>query len=293
MHNEWDPIEEMIIGTSLYANYPGEGDRFFKSTFLETGKTEITGIKFPQNMSSRIIEETEEDINVFVENVKKLGIKVKRPEPIQSVKMKTLDWEAEHYFCYCPRDLHLMVGNTIIECPSAFRSRYLETLSYHTMMYEYLANGSRWISAPKGRLADNCFNYDRKEGESMLTEAEMMFDAANVLRFGRDLLYLVSDTGNELGARWLQSTLGPEYTVHCLRDVYQGIHIDTTIVPLRPGLLLVNPKMDPAKLPPIFRNWEILKAPVDMVEAAYPATKGDKDISSDILPILHVILLVL
>ena len=37
---------------------------------------------------------------------------------------------------------------------------------------------------------------------------EPAFDAANVLRFGEDLIYLVSATGNELGGHWLQSILG-------------------------------------------------------------------------------------
>lgn len=35
----------------------------------------------------------------------------------------------------------------------------------------------------------------------MLGETEPVFDAANVLRAGRDLYYLVSGSGNELGAR--------------------------------------------------------------------------------------------
>lgn len=275
VHNEWDPIEEMIVGTSLYANYPGPGDKFFERAFLENERTGDVpaNFKLPQLMPQRVIDETEEDIEVFISNVKKLGIKVRRPEPIPIAKIKTFDWEAEHYFCYCPRDLHLAIGNTIIECPSGWRSRYLEPFSYHKIMYDYLAKGSRWISAPKGRLTDACFNYDHKHGESMITEHEMIFDAANILRFGRDIIYLVSDTGNETGAKWLQSTLGPDYKVTCLRDVYHGIHIDTTMTAIKPGLLLLNPTVDPDKLPPMFKKWEILKGP-DMVETEYPATKG-------------------
>lgn len=275
VHNEWDPIEEMIVGTSLYANFPGSGDKYFEKGFGDDNEDiDPSTLAFPMKIPQRVIEETEEDLNTFVENVKKLGIIVKRPEPINfDQKIKTFDWEVEHYFCYCPRDLHLAIGNTIIECPSGFRSRYLETFSYHKIMYEYLANGSRWISAPKGRLHDDCFDYDRKFSKSLLTEKEMIFDAANVLRLGRDIVYLVSDSANELGAKWLQSTLGPEYRVHCCRDVYQGVHIDTTMVALRPGLLLLNPKVDEDKLPVIFKKWEIIRAP-DMVETEYPSAKG-------------------
>ena len=55
---------------------------------------------------------------------------------------------------------------------------------------------------------------------------EPAFDAANVLRLGQDLIYLVSATGNELGGRWLQTILGDKFRVHFLKDVYYGSHID-------------------------------------------------------------------
>ena len=66
---------------------------------------------------------------------------------------------------------------------------------------------------------------------------EPAFHAANVLRFGRDLIYLVSATGNELGGHWLQSILGEQYRVHFLKDVYFGSQIHLTLVALRPGLV--------------------------------------------------------
>ena len=70
---------------------------------------------------------------------------------------------------------------------------------------------------------------------------EPAFDAANVLRLGQDLVYLVSATGNELGGQWLQTILGETFRVHFLEDVYYGSHIDSTFVALRPGLVLVQP----------------------------------------------------
>jgi N-dimethylarginine dimethylaminohydrolase len=91
---------------------------------------------------------------------------------------------------------------------------------------------------------------------------EPAFDAANVLRFGRDLIYLVSGTGNELGGHWLQSILGDEFRVHFLKDVYYGSHIDSTIVALRPGLVLCNPsRLNDETLPPILKQWKVLYSP--------------------------------
>ncbi len=272
VHNEWDPLEEVIVGTPLFASYPGRGDKYFEKSFGD-GETNAQP-PLPCKFSPQLIEETVEDIDKFVNDLRKLGIIVKRPEPIEfHGKIKTFDWESEHYFCYCPRDLHLAIGNTIIECPSGFRTRYLETFSYHKIMYDYLKNGSRWISAPKGRLDDSCFNYERKPGQSILTEKEMIFDAANVLRLGRDILYLVSDSGNELGCHWLQSTLGNQYKVHPCRNMYSGIHIDTTLVVLRPGLILLNPTVNIESLPAILRKWDIIYAP-EMNEVHYEAARN-------------------
>ena len=38
-----------------------------------------------------------------------------------------------------------------------------------------------------------------------LDEQEIMFDAASTIRLNKDLVYLVSNTGNYQGGKWLQS----------------------------------------------------------------------------------------
>jgi N-dimethylarginine dimethylaminohydrolase len=91
---------------------------------------------------------------------------------------------------------------------------------------------------------------------------EPAFDAANVLRFGRDLVYLVSSTGNELGGQWLQILLGEDFRVHFLKDVYYGSHIDSTFVALRPGLVLCNPaRVGADTLPAILKQWDVVYSP--------------------------------
>lgn len=91
-------------------------------------------------------------------------------------------------------------------------------------------------------------------------------DAANVVRAGRDILYLVSCSGNRLGGEWLQRTLGSEYRVHLLEGIYDGTHIDTTVTLLGPGKVLLNPaRIKADALPEVFRNWDILWTP-EMVD---------------------------
>jgi len=141
------------------------------------------------------------------------------------------------------------------------RSRAQETFSYRTLLIDYMKSGAKWISAPKPMLLDSLF-----EGVDLNKptprEDEPAFDAANVLRFGQDLIYLVSATGNEMGGKWLQSILGDKYRVHFLKDVYYGSHIDSTLVALRPGLVLANPgRLHENTLPKILKQWKVIYSP--------------------------------
>ena len=92
-------------------------------------------------------------------------------------------------------------------------------------------------------------------GERKLATQRLSRNSAE--RLGTDLLYLVSDSGNDLGWRWLQATLGDTYRVHPCRNLYSSTHIDSTIVPLQPGLVLLNPaRVNDGNLPEALRGWK-------------------------------------
>ena len=111
---------------------------------------------------------------------------------------------------------------------------------------------------------------------------EPAFDAANVLRLGRDLIYLVSGTGNELGGQWLQTLLGEDFRVHFLKDVYYGSHIDSTFVALRPGLMLCNPaRLNSDSLPEILKQWDVIYSPPMESASTYDADYLSKSIGSN------------
>jgi glycine amidinotransferase len=81
------------------------------------------------------------------------------------------------------------------------------------------------------------------ESHGVLREIDPCFDAACFVRMGRDIFWQPDVVSNTLGAVWLQRHLGSCYRVHRVRfrdSVPQ--HIDTTLVPLRPGLALYNPE---------------------------------------------------
>ena len=212
---------------------------------------------------------------------KRLGIIVKRPETWpHEAKFSTIHWQAEGYYNYCPRDILLVIGDQIIETPNVIRSRAQETLSYRALLIDYMKSGAKWYSAPKPMLLDSLFDVDLNKPTPR--NDEPAFDAANVLRLGRDLIYLVSATGNKLGGYWLQTILGNDFRVHFLEDVYFGSHIDSTFVALRPGLLLCNPaRVNKDSLPGILKQWKVIYSPPMENTDRYDADYLSKSIGSD------------
>lgn len=275
--NEWDPLEEVIVGNPFGARFPAADPSTRLAEYPDRPLEEIPRGPFPQ----RIIEEAEEDIAEFIKVLEKLGISVKRPETWpHEAKFSTVHWESEGYYNYCPRDVLLVIGDQIIETPNVIRSRAQETFSYRAMMVDYLRSGARWYSAPKPMLLDSLFDVDMEKPAPR--NDEPAFDAANVLRFGEDLIYLVSGTGNELGGQWLQTILGDKYRVHFLKDVYYGSHIDSTFVALRPGLVLCNPgRINDETLPELLKQWEVIYSPPMENTDRYEADYLSKCIGSD------------
>ena len=80
-------------------------------------KDNLHGIQqglYPQ----QVIEETQEDLENFVNQLESFGIKVRRPKPQnQEEYFSSPHWDTNGYYNYCPRDSVLIVGDTIIESP--------------------------------------------------------------------------------------------------------------------------------------------------------------------------------
>ena len=275
--NEWDPLEEVIVGNPVGARFPTPDRSTQLAEFPDRSLAEIPRGPFPQ----RIVEETAEDLDEFVRVLRGLGVTVRRPETWpHEASFSTIHWEAQGYYNYCPRDILLVIGDQIIETPNVIRSRAQETFSYRALLMEYLRSGARWFSAPRPMLLDSLFDVDLAKPTPR--NDEPAFDAANVLRLGRDLIYLVSSTGNELGGRWLQAILGDQFRVHFLKDVYYGSHIDSTFVALRPGLMLCNPaRVNDDTLPGILKQWKVIYSPPMENTDRFDADYLSKSIGSD------------
>jgi len=82
----------------------------------------------------------------------------------------------------------------------------------------------------------------------------MVLDAANVLRIDDRWLFLESASGNQAAYQWLCETL-PDIKIE-LCNFYAGVHIDSTIVVLRPGVVMLNgSRVRSNQCPQVFDGW--------------------------------------
>jgi len=266
--NEWDPLEEVVVGrlegaaappshVTMVGNLPRKAARLYPL---------LAGRRYPR----LLVKPAQRELDGFVRLLESEGITVRRPDIIDfSVRYGSPNWSSNGFCTASPRDGILVIGDQLIETPMAWRSRYFETHAYRRLLKEYWSQGARWISAPKPQLLD-CL-YDERfmppaKGEPVryiINEFEPVFDAADFVRCGRDLFVTRSNATNTSGIAWLRRHLGSEFTIHEITShCPQPLHIDTTFVPLAPGKVLINPEyVDPRELPAILKSWDILVAP--------------------------------
>lgn len=280
-YNEWDPLEEVIVGVvdgaavppwhpAIEATVPPEAWDFYRRN---------GGGGFPEEQ----VEAAREELDGFVSILEGEGVTVRRPDPVdQSRSFGTADWTStggsSHTF---PRDIALVAGDQIVEATMGWRSYYFATHPFRTIFKDYFRRGARWVAAPKPQLTDASFNpgYAAAKPETMsladpfpdatsvITEFEPIVDAGDFMRFGRDILVQRSHVTNRFGIEWVRRLLGGEFRVHevAFADDHP-MHMNATFVPLRPGRVLVNPERVP-ELPEMFADWDVVVCP----EPAIPA----------------------
>lgn len=271
-YNEWDLLEEVIVGRVEGAILPSWD--VVEKVAAPPGSWEsieqIIGEKGAP-YSQELVEAAQRCLKEFIHILEAEGITVRRPDLLNhGAPYSTPAWQVQSGFSAAnPRDVFLVIGNEIIEAPMTDRGRYFETWAYRSLLKEYFKAGARWTAAPKPQLLDAQFNWDYQipapdeEMRYIITEFEPTFDAADFVRCGRDLFAIKSHVINDLGITWLQRHLGDDYRIHQIETLYRhAMHIDTTLMPLAPGKILVNPEfLDLAKLPSLFRTWDVLIAP--------------------------------
>ncbi|MBW2139019.1 MAG: serine/threonine protein kinase [Deltaproteobacteria bacterium] len=289
--NEWDPLKHVIVGRADGTMVQAP-EIAVQRSWPENG--------FPLGTYGPLPKEMEEKANAQLDNFVKIlesrGIRVDRPTPLDfSQSVQTPDWKQDSMFgCMPPRDLLLTVGNEILEATMSFRSRWFEYLCYRPLLEKYFKEDPnfRWEAAPKPRLTERSYkkNFweewnalsDEEKWEKaektdwILTEKEPLFDAADIVRFGKDLFVQKSMVTNDAGIDWLRRHY-PNHRVHKVR--YKELtpwHIDSTLVPLRPGLVLKNPvrtPLEPVQSEMFSKNdWEVVEPPKSVLKEKRPMT---------------------
>ena len=86
---------------------------------------------------------------------------------------------------------------------------------------------------------------------------EILFEAANCVRVNDDILFQVSNTGNERGRKMVTGCSWVDKKVHLCENLYSYAHLDSTIIPLREGLVMYNAsRVNEDNEPELFKSWD-------------------------------------
>jgi glycine amidinotransferase/scyllo-inosamine-4-phosphate amidinotransferase 1 len=217
--NEWDPLEEVVVGRADHANWPSSDPVFAE----ESKKTLWTETPVPSGAVPQwIVDEANEDLDALAKVCQNYGATVHRPQPYNYVKRNGM-------YGYCPRDRVLIAGKKVVDVSMMYPCRNQEFRSL-----EHAWVGYEPVIMPKNR--------------------GMVLDAANICRLGHTWLFLESYSGNRAAYEWLCEQF-PEINIE-LCNFYAGVHIDSTIVPLREGLVLLNGhRVNNSNCPQAFDSW--------------------------------------
>jgi len=283
-HDEFSPLEHIIIGRADDCCIAPKEPASESKVPFDSPMRGNTGRR-PEETIIAANKQLDHLADVLVSE----GVTVDRPTPIDHTKsLATPDFASATAFgCMPARDVLLTVGNEMLEATMSYRSRWFEYLNYRPLVEQYWRDDPNmiWEAAPKPRLTDESFRVGWLDesisdderlkmvaAKTFVTQdwKEPLFDAADVLRLGKDLFVQHGCTTNAAGIEWLKRHFEPKgYRVHAVNfpgDPYP-IHIDATFTPLRPGLILNNPNRPlPKEQRSVFeRNgW-------DIVDAAQPA----------------------
>ena len=237
-----------MVGSARHANWPSTDPVFA----LESEKTLWKETPVPAGpVPDWIINEAEAELDDLSRKLVDLGVEVHRPVEMDFVQLGGM-------YNYCPRDRLLVAGTTIVDPAMMYPCRDMELAAY----YDIVDACERYLHMP------------RNEG--------MTLDAANVCRLGDTWLYLESASGNRKAYEWLCEQF-PNINIE-LCNFYAGVHIDSTIVPIREGLVLVNAaRVTPKTLPYALRDWEVVYVDSVVEQSFYQYPYASKWIALNML----------
>ncbi|KAI4194389.1 MAG: hypothetical protein LQ350_007784 [Teloschistes chrysophthalmus] len=268
--DEWSPLKAVIVGRAGRACFPAAPPAMIAATMpaAHVGRFRPSS-PFPSN----IIEKAEAELDYLAAILRTEGIRVYRP-PIG------IDWLAEDgYTGAMPRDGLISVGNTLLEACFAWpcRSQEIE-LAYGDILRDLEKEDprARIVRRPAETFANTLLEEDPRDEKNpwVINNRRPAFDAADFMRFGSVLLGQYSHVTNQAGVEYLRQRLPARYRIEMLEvDDPNAMHIDATILPLRRGLLVYNPKRvtnAALRAHEVLEGWELVPYPFIPQEPGWP-----------------------
>jgi glycine amidinotransferase len=286
-YDSWSPLREVVLGSAdNYTSHERElsFDLFFhdqaphSDIYLPRHATPGAGPAKRSPIKERYVEELREDVEAMAELFAQLSVTVHRPLPVDpgTGSVRTPAFAAAVVPPLNVRDNSIVFGDEIIETAPLVRSRYFETQFLKPVYAEYFRRGARWTVMPRPMMTDASFDLSYVAGSAQShstfeqvgdprpspydTGFEMMIDGAQCLRLGRDVFVNVSNANHALGCDWLERHLRGRFRVHRMHRLADS-HIDSTVLALRPGLLLVRNPGIAERLPKPLRAWDMIFPP--------------------------------
>jgi glycine amidinotransferase len=299
--NEWDPLKRVIVGRPEGTSIPAPEPAWWYD--LPRGRYPLGSYgPFPQEM----IDAANEQMDYFVGVLERRGVLIDRIEvqpfmfgqPLPS----PLGWvQPNAHGVNNVRDVTMIHGNYVVEATTCRRSRIYERFNLRPLFEQYfkedpelvhfaaplpMLTNESYVSVSGTGTPDYYYYFDKvwtdeqkaerlHNWEFQLSEKEPLWDAADGMRFGKDIFHQCSSVTNKGGMDWLKRMLGALgiRVHHVLFDTpadpekpnnHHPWHIDVDLMPLRPGLCMYNPDWPPItqEFRQLFElnDWELVPA---------------------------------
>lgn len=288
-YDDWSPLREVIVGSAenyvshyrelsfdlfFYDQLADDENNFDKMYYPRVSQLPV-GSPMRWNIRQRYVEELAEDVEGLARILTELSVTVHRPLRMQAnQQISTLAWKADAIPALNIRDNALILGDEIIETPPQVRARYHENQFLAGIFGSYFRNGARWTVMPRPLMTDNSFDTSYAMGSpggpaEFIQEPqpspydvgfEMMFDGAQCLRLGGDIMVNIATKNHALAVDWLARHLQGRFRLHRVYGLADN-HIDSKVIALRPGLLLIRNPSIADQLPSALQKWDMLVAP--------------------------------
>ncbi|PLB53736.1 lysine amidinotransferase [Aspergillus steynii IBT 23096] len=266
--DEWSPLRSVIVGRAGKACFPNAPPAMIEATMPSH---HVHHFKPRRPFDQKLIAKAEAELDYFAAILQAEGVRVYRPPA-------GVNWlDVDGYTGAMPRDGLMSVQNTLIEACFAWPCRDQEIEIAYEFILSELAQDSRVeiIRRPPHTLADTLLDEDGSQPSPwVINNSRPAFDTADFLRFGKTILGQLSHVTNQAGVEYIQRSLPAGYQIEIIEvDDPHAMHIDATILPLREGLLVYNPRKvteEALRKHAVLADWDLRPYPFTPKEPEDP-----------------------